>query len=100
MLLSRYLEELGPGDEFRQPLTRTGNLVLGADRDQDRRADRGEPLRRDRCARTAHAGGKRLQVGARLLGEFPVDAAGLARDRVKTRRLERGDDLVLTAHPL
>ena len=68
-------------------------VVLGADRDQHRRA-RCAPTcsRRQRLARAADAGGERPQVGFGLLGEGAEHAAGRIGDVGERRRLQRLGD--------
>ena len=68
---------------------RAGDVVLGADRDQGRRADACEVLAPQRLARAAQAGGERLQVGAGLLGEGAEALAHRIGDVSERRRFER-----------
>ncbi len=69
-------------------------VVLGADRDQDRRPDRGDLVARQGLARAADAGRERREVGFGLLGKEAERAPrGIANIRERGRLERIGDAL-------
>ena len=63
------VERLAVRKQRREPGRRSGDVVLGAGRDQHRRLHARQLLAPQRLARAAQAGGKRAQIGSGLFGE-------------------------------
>src|SRR4051794_31401051 len=70
------VEDLRAADMARELGGRADPIVLGADRNQDWRADLLEPLGRDRLALCAHTGGECAEVAPCPLGEQAVVFSG------------------------
>ena len=81
-----------------QFLGRACDRILGADRDQRRRPDRGGLLAAQHLPRAADAGGERPAVGLGLVGKGAEHAALRVGDVVERRRLQRLGDALRQPH--
>src|SRR3989304_396619 len=83
------INELGTGDETCKLSARACDHVLAAGGNERGHGNAGKVLSGDLLARTAHAGGKRLEIASRLLGKGPEAAGGVVGHVLDAGRLER-----------